>query len=142
MRWFSSFLIIVSFCLCNVVFAEETVGIKQVSIQRERDPFNVSTKLLTETVSGRYVSFSEGALGYFDLPKIEITGIMVVGDKVMATAEIETLGTVTLKPGEKIIIKSDKSSERAFKSFIIKEITPSELVVLLEDGLEIRGRFR
>ena len=67
---------------------------------------------------------------------------MVVGNKTMATAKIETLGEVTLKPNEKIVVKSKKSRKNVFTSFLIKEITPEKLVIVLEGGQEIHGRFR
>ncbi len=148
------FLILVSFWLFNVIYAEEIpeereqgqeteeTNIKQASLQRERDPFSLSSELLKKTISERYVSFTGEGLAGFSLPMIEITGVMVVGDNTMATAKIESLGEVTLKPNEKIVVKSKSSQKSAFISFLIKEITPSELVIILEGGQEIHGRFR
>lgn len=108
----------------------------------ERDPFNVSGELLKRTIAERYVSFSGEGISGLNLPCIEITGIMAVGDKTMATARIESLGEVALKPNEKIVVKSGGSGKKRFVSFLIKEITPSELVIILEGGQEIHGRFR
>ncbi|MCD4779511.1 MAG: hypothetical protein K8S27_03035 [Candidatus Omnitrophica bacterium] len=117
---------------------------KKTRVEHERDPFNPSEELLRKTISERYVSFAGGAVGRFNLPKIEITGIMVVGDKIMATANIESLGTVSIKPNDKIVMAASASGsgKRRFDSFIIKVITPDELVIVLEGGYEIRGKFR
>ncbi|MCK4518840.1 MAG: hypothetical protein KAU12_01855 [Candidatus Omnitrophica bacterium] len=109
---------------------------------RERDPFGLSEELLRRTLRGKYVSFSGEGLSSFNLPRIEITGVMIVGDKAMATAEIETLGAVTLKPQDKIVFAASNTGKKRFNSFIIKEITPDKLVILLEGGYEIHGRFR
>ena len=133
------FLTIICFWFtANFVYAKEV----QASIQTERDPFSLSTELLKKTIAEKYVSFTGEGLAGFNLPKIEITGVMVIGDKTMATAKIESLGEVTLKPSEKIIVKLRKSRKNAFVSFFIKEITPSELVIILEGGQEVHGRFR
>lgn len=121
---------------------KNTVKLPQTASIKERDPFSLSSKLLRKTISEKYVSFTGEGLAGFDLPRIEITGVMVVGSKTMATAKIESLGEVTLKPNEKIVVKSKSSRKNAFISFLIKEITPSELVIILEGGQEIHGRFR
>lgn len=121
---------------------ENAVNTVQAVSIRERDPFSLSSELLKKTISEKYVSFTGEGLAGFNLPRIEITGVMVVGDNTMATAKIESLGEVTLKPNEKIVVKSKSSQKNAFISFLIKEITPSELVIILEGGQEIHGRFR
>lgn len=132
-------IIICFWFLMGPVYGADTV---QIVSLKERDPFSLSSELLKKTISERYVSFTGEGLAGFDLPKIEITGVMVVGDKAMATAKIESLGEVTLKPNEKIVVKSKSSQKSTFISFLIKEITPSELVIILEGGQEIHGRFR
>lgn len=144
---------VVIFCLwflTGSVYGSEDLGEKEkntanpaqtVSI-RERDPFSLSSKLLSKTISEKYVSFTGEGLTGFNLPRIEITGVMVVGDKTMATAKIESLGEVTLKPSEKIIVKMGNPRKNAFISFFVKEITPSELIIILEGGQEVHGRFR
>lgn len=108
----------------------------------ERDPFSVSARLLQQAFSGRYVAFSGEGIEGFYLPSIEITGVMAVDDRIMATAVIETLGSVTLKINDRIIIKPQKSSDDILTSFVIKDITANELVIILDGGPEIRGRFR
>ena len=108
----------------------------------ERDPFGLSEELLKRSMRGNYVSFTGEGLSSFNLPRIEITGVMVVGDKAMATAEIETLGEVTLKPKDTIVFASGAPGKKRFNSFIIKGITSSELIILVEGGYEVRGRFR
>ncbi len=109
-----------------------------ISVREERDPFNVSIKLLSRVAASQYVFFNrKKGSGRLNLPKIKITGIMIAGGKVMAAAEIESLGNVTLKPKERIIIKRDKSL-----SFVVKEITSRELVIIMDNGQEVRGRFK
>ena len=109
-----------------------------ISVREERDPFNVSIKLLSRVAASQYVFFNrKKGSSRLSLPKIKITGIMIAGDKVMAAAEIESLGNVTLKPKERIIIKRDKSL-----SFVVKEITSRELVIIMDNGQEVRGRFK
>ncbi|MCK5305986.1 MAG: hypothetical protein KAJ66_02530 [Candidatus Omnitrophica bacterium] len=120
----------------NTAEASQSVSV------RKRDPFNLSTELLRETMQDKYVSFAGEGLDRFNLPRIEITGVMIVGDKAMATAEIETLGAVTLKPQDKIVFAASNTGKKRFNSFIIKEITPDKLVILVEGGYEIHGRFR
>lgn len=121
---------------------KNTVDTVQTVSLEERDPFSVSSELLKKTLSGKYVSFAGEGLAGFNLPKIEITGVMAVGKEAMATAKIESLGAVTLKPNERIVVESKNSRGNTFVSFFVKEITPSELVIILEGGQEIRGRFR
>ena len=149
MRQFMIFLAFFIFGLNNIVCAQELTEEKiverntiQILAPRERDPFGLSRKLLKKNVQDKVVSFLGEGLDRFDLPRIEITGVMVVGNKTMATAKIETLGEVTLKPNEKIVVKSKKSRKNVFTSFLIKEITPEKLVIVLEGGQEIHGRFR
>lgn len=108
----------------------------------ERDPFNPSADLLKKTLSEKYVSFSGKLAGQFNLPKIEVTGIMMVGDKIMATANIETLGAVTIKPDDKVVVSAAGRNAKQFDSFIVKEVTPDELVIILDGGYEVRGKFR
>lgn len=112
------------------------------SIECERDPFNVSTELLKKTISEKYVYFTGQGSNKFRLPRIEITGVMAAGAKTMATANIETLGDITLKPNDTIVFAPSVSGSKNFSSFTIKEITPSEMVILLEGGYIIHGRFR
>ena len=145
-----SVVIICFLYLASAVYGNEglggeeknTVNPAQTASIGERDPFSLSSKLLSKTISEKYVSFTGEGLTGFNLPRIEITGVMVVGDKTMATAKIESLGEVTLKPSEKIIVKMGNPRKNAFISFFVKEITPSELVIILEGGQEVHGRFR
>lgn len=145
------FVIIVCFCLlAGSAGAEEKLETKEGAMSavsqplfiRERDPFGLSAELLRETTQDKYVSFAGEGLDRFNLPRIEITGVMIVGDKAMATAEIETLGAVTLKPQDKIVFAASNTGKKRFNSFIIKEITPDKLVILVEEGYEVHGRFR
>jgi len=131
MKAFLIFLII--FAFIPISFADE--------ISTERDPFKMSQELLSKTLSGRYVSFSQEDLRIFNLPRIEVTGVMIVGDRVMAVAEVESVGTVILKPGQKVTGKISASKEREV-SFVVEEITQNELVIILENGHRIRGQFR
>jgi hypothetical protein len=121
---------------------QSTVGPAAGIPVEERDPFGLSCELLEKTISDHYVSFTGMGATSVDLPQIEITGVMAVGDKVMATANVESLGHVTLRPNENIVVKSKGAKKKAFTSFFIKEITPSELIIVLESGQQIHGRFR
>jgi len=138
------FVIVIYFWfIAGYVYAQEVLQDKEQLVSLvERDPFSLSAELLKKTMSDKYVSFTGEGMGGFNLPKIEITGVMVVGDETRATARIETLGDVTLEPDDRIVFASSVSGKRRFSSFIIKEITPSELVILVEGGYEIHGRFR
>lgn len=109
-------------------------------IEQDRDPFAMSNELLRQNMSNNYVSFKGENLSKFNLPRIEITGVMAVGSKVMATANIESLGSVTIKPDDKIVPQYGRT--KRFSSFLVKKITPSELVIETEGGYVINGRFR
>ncbi|MEW6103256.1 MAG: hypothetical protein AB1630_05495 [bacterium] len=137
-------LVIICFLyLGGAVYGEKnTADTIQTASLKERDPFSLSRELLKKTVSDNYVSFTGEGLAGFNLPNIEITGIMVVGSNTMATANIESLGDVVLKPNDKIVVKSEGSQKNAFISFLIKEITPNELVIILKGGQEVHQRFR
>ena len=117
-------------------------NVENSSVECERDPFNVSTELLKKTISEKYVYFTGQSSNKFRLPRIEISGVMVAGSKTMATANIETLGDVTLKPNDTIVFAPSVSGNKNFRSFTIKEITPNEMIILLEGGDVIHGRFR
>lgn len=118
--------------LAGCVYAGEIV--------MERDPFSRSHELLKQSIKSRYVLFDTGAQDLFNLPSIEITGIMAIDDKVMATAKIESLGIVILKPGVTIMMKGAQSKEdRA--CFTVKKITANMLVIELKNGQELTGYF-
>jgi hypothetical protein len=109
---------------------------------RRRDPFRLSPELFKVTRPEELVTFKGEDLRGLDLPQIEVTGVMIVGGKAMATARIETLGEVVLRPKEKIVVKPREAHRGTLTSFLVKEITFSELVIILEGGREVRGRFR
>jgi len=115
---------------------------KRLPNEEERDPFSISIELLKKNLSEKYVNFTGEELSRFNLPRIKITGVMIFDNKAMATADIEQLGAVTLKPEEKFVFASSGAGKGSFTSFVVKEITPSELIILLEGKYEVRGRFR
>ena len=127
--------------------SQETSGVSVKNITagalktEERDPFKVSKKILM-TEKSKYISFSGEGVDAFNLPTIEITGIMVLNTKVMATAKIQGLGEMVLKPNDKIVMPDTGKHGKRFKSFIIKEITPDKLIILVEGGFVVQGRFR
>ena len=120
---------------------EEAVPAAQAASPEERDPFRVSRRLLEKIALERHAPLPEERVTGFILPRIEVTGFMVVGDKVMATAKIESVGRVILRPGEEIVVKP-KGARRDAITFFVKEITPDEVVIILEGEKEIRKRFR
>ena len=107
----------------------------------ERDPFNKSYEILKQSAKSRYVVFDAGAQDLFNVPSIEITGLMAVNDNVVATAKIESLGIAVLKQGTVITIKNVRSKK--YQSyFIVKKITADTLIIEFEDGREIKGHFQ
>ena len=135
------FLFITGYVYCEEELNEKNIiNVPEENFIKERNPFDLSAELIEKSMSEQYVSFTGEGLNRFNLPRIEITGVMVVGNETMATAKIEQLGTVTLGPDERIVFPGRGGN--SFSSFIIKKITPSEMVILVEGGYEIKGRFR
>ncbi|MCL0041107.1 hypothetical protein M1M90_03340 [Thermodesulfovibrionales bacterium] len=136
-------------CLAGLVYGGEearkgeegAAPVARAVYPEERDPFRVSRRLLEKIALERHAPLPEERVTGFILPRIEVTGFMVVGDKVTATAKIESVGRVILRPGEEIVVKP-KEARRDAITFFVKEITPDEVVIILEGEKEIRKRLR
>jgi len=109
-----------------------------------RDPFKISSKLLREAVNDSkdevapVVAVPKAQPPA--LPAIKMTGVMIVGDRRMATAEVERVGTVTLVQGDRVVLNV-KNSPDPFE-FTVKEIDERHLTILTRDGIEIRALFK
>ena len=116
---------------------EEKILAKENS---ERDPFNYSTEMLQKQISDKYVMFAGKEVGKLKLPVIEITGVMAIGERRIATAHIKSLGHVTIQEGDRIIIP-EKEGEK-YTPFVIYNIRENELTLVFDGGYKVRGRFR
>ena len=118
-----------------------------------RNPFMISAKLLEEVLAIQKAKAEAAAKAKAPkappepvkppevvLPGIRMTGVMIVGDQKMATAEVEQLGVITLLKGEKVVLRLKNRAE-PFK-FTVQDIDERYLTIITEDGIEIRALFK
>ncbi|MBW1741279.1 MAG: hypothetical protein JRJ42_09140 [Deltaproteobacteria bacterium] len=96
----------------------------------KRDPFEL-TPALQDYIKARNPDTTPRD---FEPTKVKVTGIMIVRDRIMATAEIEQIGEMALKPGMQVnVTKKDTPAI----SFTVKEISSRGVVVVFENGDEV-----
>jgi len=119
-------------------------GEEATSSNEKRDPFRLSARLLREVQKGAGPELPavppEPTTVTTNLPDIRMTGVMIVGDKKMATAEIGSVGTVTLVQGEPVLLPPDKQGERL--QITVVDIGERSLTIKTGDGSVVRAQFK
>ncbi len=109
---------------------EQIAGLSRV----KRDPFELTPALR------HYIKAHnpDATPRDFEPTKIKVTGMMIVRDMIMATAEIEQIGGMTLKPGMRVSVS--KKDIPAI-SFTVKEISRAGVILIFEGGDEVLYRY-
>ena len=108
-----------------------------------RNPFEVGAKLLREVKASKAEAAKQPAPApkpQQQLPMIKMTGVMIVGENKMAIADVEQYGTITMLKGEKFALQL-KNRPEPFK-FTVSEIEERQLVIVTDQGTEIRALFK
>jgi len=110
----------------------------------DRDPFRVSARLLAEVrraaAADQPLAIPEPTGVKLSLPDIRMTGVMIVGEKKMATAHVGASGTVTLVQGEPVLLPANKQGERV--QITVLEIGERYLTIQTGDGNVVRAQFK
>jgi len=107
-----------------------------------RNPFEVGAKLLREVKASQAEAKQPAAPPKPQpaLPIIKMTGVMIVGDNKMAIADIDQYGIITVLKGETFALQLRNRPE-PFK-FTVSEIQERQLVIVTDQGTEIRALFK
>ena len=84
--------------------------------------------------SPRQLPAAMGSLRGRTLPRVKVRGIMEVGGKVIACAEVENVGTVVLRANERVLLINQGTGARSADAsswFLVRAI----------DGTLVQGKF-
>ena len=82
---------------------------------------------------------AEGS-GYERMPRIKITGVMQVRNKMAACGVVDE-ERVVLHPGDTIVLNNEGASADRAKHFTVVDIDSGGMTIVLDDGHQIRGKF-
>ena len=121
--------------------AEDATVMPDAEDDEMRNPFEVGKKLLRDIKASQVEAKPPVAAPKPEpeLPQIRVTGVMIVGDKRMATVDVEHVGAVTLLKGENVIWRL--KNKQPFR-FTVVDIEERQLTILTEDGTEVRALFK
>jgi len=111
-----------------------------------RNPFDVGAQLLRDLKAKQDKQDKKDAAPPTpppklpELPVIKMTGVMILGDNKMATAEIESYGTITVVKGDRFVLRL-KNRQEPFQ-FTVTDIEERQMTILTDDGTEIRAVFK
>ena len=94
--------------------------------------------------STRQLPTAMGSLRGRTLPRVKVRGIMEVGGKVIACAEVENVGTVVLRANERVLLINQGTGARSADAsswFLVRAIDKSGMTIELDDGTLVQGKF-
>ena len=100
----------------------------------KRDPFSLTPELQ------RYLETRNPEITQKDhkLPEIRFAGVMIAEDGIMAVVKIGNGETMSLKPGMKVSLSYADDQKT---SFLVKKITRKEIIIVFENGIELKCRL-
>ena len=108
-----------------------------------RNPFEVGAQLLRDIKAKQEEKNAPPPVPSKKLPElpiIKMTGVMIVGDNRMATAEVESYGTITVVKGDRFALRL-KSRQEPFR-FTVTDIEERQMTIVTDEGTEIRAVFK
>ncbi|HUU68579.1 MAG TPA: hypothetical protein VM186_03585 [Planctomycetota bacterium] len=108
-----------------------------------RNPFDVGAQLLRDIKAKQEEKNAPRPAPSQKLPElpiIKMTGVMIVGDNRMATAEVESYGTITVVKGDRFALRL-KSRQEPFR-FTVTDIEERQMTIVTDEGTEIRAVFK
>ena len=94
--------------------------------------------------SPRQLPAAMGSLRGRTLPRVKVRGIMEVGGKVIACAEVENVGTVVLRANERVLLINQGTGARSADAsswFLVRAIDKTGMTIELDDGTLVQGKF-
>ncbi|NOQ51106.1 MAG: hypothetical protein GQ578_02645 [Desulfuromonadaceae bacterium] len=75
------------------------------------------------------------------LPRIKVTGVMMVDEKVAAVANVGDVGTIILRANERVLLANSAMGQKEASWFLVKAIKQDGMTIQLDDGTLVHGRF-
>ena len=130
--------------MITLVFAQNTPN-SPVTVKPVRNPFSAPAK--TVLISNFIIGHNEQNLDnvrWEYIPRIQLTGVMSVKGKQVACANIEGVGNLILKEGDRVVIpnKTGTKSEVAHSRsawVYIRAIGDDKIEIQLDDGTIVSG---